>query len=415
MINLLPLDMYKYTYDCLFRTEQDDNQNQVFNILLINKVSYHAVMCLFRGYWNDLDNDLGKEREMNCFIQPYELIESIEPHSNREQEDSLYNNNPLLLFRLLKKKLYHVSELYQIDKQVLSKTLFITYDNIKNTLNEIKLKEDQALIKIWPKLNEMLPIEVKLDDPKDAEQLQTHIASFEGPLIASLEKHLLVKFDDQYDLDLTRLELDFIPTIIKKLPSLSINLSQNKIKSIIGFNNLKSVKINDNRINTIYLYGLQNLRALDLVKNNFSFIPELIFELTGLKTLSFSLNKLQYIQDQITKLTNLEKIAFSDNKIVTINPITRLNNLKIVYLGNNQIEDITLIPMFLTKLEILSLYNNKIRTIPNGISNLIQLKTLNLSQNPIPISNIPDSIVKLPQLKSFYQPDGKDAFKPEQK
>jgi Leucine-rich repeat (LRR) protein len=94
------------------------------------------------------------------------------------------------------------------------------------------------------------------------------------------------------------------------------------------------------------------------------------------------------------QITNLN---LDDNKISSIPTwLPELTNLKVLYLNNNDINNIEVLTK-LPHLEVLHLNNNQINLIPDSIGNLAHLKRLFINDNYI--NWLPDTICNLPQLR----------------
>ena len=104
--------------------------------------------------------------------------------------------------------------------------------------------------------------------------------------------------------------------------------------------------------------------------------------------------------DGIHIFINLEILRLYNNKIKKIpKEIWKLKNLKIISLINNQIEKLPKEIGKLKNLEILSISNNKIERLPKEISKLKKLEELYLIFNKI--KELPEGIGKLTNLKGL--------------
>lgn len=113
---------------------------------------------------------------------------------------------------------------------------------------------------------------------------------------------------------------------------------------------------------------------------------------------SFSCNecKLKEFPYQLATYKNLKNIILSNNNIKEWQ-INQFPNLMMVDLSNNKIKAIQGdFAQNLPKLEYLFLQNNSLKYVPLSITNLKNLKVLNLSGNKIPFSSIKSIIQALP-------------------
>lgn len=141
---------------------------------------------------------------------------------------------------------------------------------------------------------------------------------------------------------------------------------------------------------------LLQMQELDLSYQGLSSLPDEICNLTNLKGLNLIRNELRCLPDNFNKLTNLTKLALCSNRYLRdICAISELQNLQWLNLGNNQ--DIE-IPN-LSKLQNLKTLYLQYMEIGNySIDTIIQAKnieTLNIAQNRF------DDIEALGNLKNL--------------
>jgi Leucine-rich repeat (LRR) protein len=142
------------------------------------------------------------------------------------------------------------------------------------------------------------------------------------------------------------------------------------------------------------------ITKLNLSHNELKFLPDSIGNLNNLKELYIYNNQLESLPDLIVSLVNLETLNLSDNKLKSLpNSIRNLNNLKGLYIYNNQLESLPDWISSLVNLENLYLDNNNLAELPASILNLINLSTLNISNNKLKL--LPDSIGNLVNLEEL--------------
>lgn len=141
------------------------------------------------------------------------------------------------------------------------------------------------------------------------------------------------------------------------------------------------------RMSLLSLDGIQyltNLATLDLVGNNISDLSPL--RGLKLKSLDLSYNKISDLSPLAT-MTSLVNLNLAHNKISDITALASLTNLRFLNLSANNINKIDAVKN-LQKLESLDLSSNDIKDI-TPIEGLGQsLLSLDISYNPIPISQI---------------------------
>jgi len=201
-------------------------------------------------------------------------------------------------------------------------------------------------------------------------------------------KELLTNKEKVYSIDLSYSELKELPKEIFQCLNLqALNLSGNRFtdveKLLVDLSKLPNLKILDlNRVglkqlpNNIHL--LSNLEVLCLDNNKFTFLNEDIGALTKLKLLSLSNNKkLSDLPKAIEKFKCLQRLDVSGTGLIRLREeLSRCNEL--VSISANA---------------------SKIKTLPEGIGNLINLKHLNLGYNKI--EELPKSIGNLKELQDI--------------
>ncbi len=139
-----------------------------------------------------------------------------------------------------------------------------------------------------------------------------------------------------------------------------------------------------------------HISNLNLDNNKNSSIPDWIGEFTNLKVLYLNENQINDIE-VLTTLPNLEVLHLSANQINFIpESIANLTHLKRLFINNNHITHLPDTICNLLLLHVLLVANNKLTVIPSCIGQLKQLKTLNLFDNSI--TAIPKGIANLGSL-----------------
>ncbi|RZF61453.1 leucine-rich repeat domain-containing protein [Sphingobacterium corticibacterium] len=160
-----------------------------------------------------------------------------------------------------------------------------------------------------------------------------------------------------------------------------------------------------------------------LTDNNFTSIPEQIFEIKGLEDLVLAVNPLTEFPCELPRLHSLKSVSFAETGITKIpcdlskmdslahfdlsrndlttfpEKIKTIPSLKWLSLQNNKLADITFIDERLQKLETLYLYNNVIKSLTQETKFLGNVRELLIFDNEI--DSIPDNIADLKNLEEL--------------
>ncbi|XP_022256618.1 leucine-rich repeat and fibronectin type-III domain-containing protein 5-like isoform X2 [Limulus polyphemus] len=139
------------------------------------------------------------------------------------------------------------------------------------------------------------------------------------------------------------------------------------------------------RINGDLFENMRNLKILDLLDGNISFVDDDAFRLLNNSLMSLSLegNALKGIPEAVNNLANVRTMSLKSNKIFELRSQVTLPNLKQLILSHNNIWKIHSVGNF-EKLETLNLEFNKIVYVDKRmLFNTGQLKTLYINNNEI--------------------------------
>lgn len=121
--------------------------------------------------------------------------------------------------------------------------------------------------------------------------------------------------------------------------------------------------------------------------NRFSKIPDAIFKLTNLKSLSFSgsecdvkpCTNISKLPSKIEKLKNLDQLSLVMNGLKSLPTEINSLHLKSLDLSNNHNIDIS--NLQISTLEILNLNDCNLKSLPNNIFKMVNLKVIGIEGN----------------------------------
>lgn len=245
--------------------------------------------------------------------------------------------------------------------------------------------------------------------------------------------------DSVYRLDLSEQQLTKIPEIVSKLTNLQeLNLSQNNLSNLNGFENLSNIQVlnigmNNFKTFPIEITKLKNLKSLSIWWNEIKSFPDDFFtqnakieeldmtsmfefdfksnlnrihSFKNLKRINLGNNQIPDLAIQFDKLENLEIFGYIRQDNINLNDLclklASCKKLKTVHLSVNNIEYLPEEILLLESLEELNLYQNKIIILPADIVKMKKLKEINLIDNPIDENRIKDIETKMPKTKIIY-------------
>lgn len=197
--------------------------------------------------------------------------------------------------------------------------------------------EDNALISIWRRLSESLP----LPDLKRADDMRAWIDdSANDPILQGVA-----------ELKWWLLNLKVVPPRILKFRQLKVlELSHSKLKFVpswIGaLTNLVELDLCCNRLISLpdAIGCLSQLQILLLTNNKLTSLPDSVGKLTKLKGLYLGRNNLKIFPEVIGRCHALERLCLGDNRLTHLSQsIAQLSRLQEISLHHNQIEDISII------------------------------------------------------------------------
>ncbi|UXI18008.1 uroporphyrinogen decarboxylase [Sarcoptes scabiei] len=171
------------------------------------------------------------------------------------------------------------------------------------------------------------------------------------------------------------------------LPDKSIE-SFHKINNIFSLVNLRSLTLSHNKIKVLpseidCLYNLENLNVF----NNFiTEIPESICNLNKLKVLNLGMNNIHTLPNGFDRLNQLEVLDLSYNFLNEHSfppEFFALENLKALYLSDNDIEILSPNVAELKNLIIFAIRDNHLINLPDELCLLERLRELLIQNNRI--------------------------------
>ncbi|KAM9367214.1 leucine-rich repeat-containing protein 2 [Phaethornis superciliosus] len=163
---------------------------------------------------------------------------------------------------------------------------------------------------------------------------------------------------------------------------------------------VKEWHVNNTLIQTIpgYIALFQDLRVLELSKNQINHLPVEIGCLKNLKVLNVSFNNLSSVPPELGDCENLEKLDLSGNMEITELPF-ELSNLKqvtVVDISANKFHSIPICILRMSNLQWLDVSSNNLKDLPEDIDRLDQLQTLLLQKNKL--TYLPRALVHMTKL-----------------
>lgn len=215
-------------------------------------------------------------------------------------------------------------------------------------------------------------------------------------------------------LNISKSQLIQVPIWLIELKNLkSIHAEENKITDFLKYDikylqNLEEIDLSSNKLKEIPIgiHELKYLKKLNVALNEINEIPEWMKNNQSLTFFNICVNKIKELPFWIKSLNNLEELYLCDNPTMelpsSLGDFSKLKILSIsnVNLPNSKITKTPTIPEFIFKLnqlEVLSANENKLKFISENISNLKNLKKLDVSVNEF--SEFPNQINELKNLE----------------
>ena len=233
------------------------------------------------------------------------------------------------------------------------------------------------------------------------------------PSVRRIASGNLQKLDNQIESHLIdKTEID-ISTIFKEYKQYKLLYTDNIVgidpNTVEGLINLKTLKLQDNRIKELKINTFNNLIKLEYLYLNNNQItqiePNTFDGLSSLKELYLGNNIISELKENtFNGLSSLQKLELQNNSINIVKPgvFNGLSSLKELYLGSNKIRALKKNTFNeLNNLEKLSLKSNHIDEVEDGAFNgLNNLEILYFTKNVITENYKKENITK---AKSFFK------------
>ena len=221
----------------------------------------------------------------------------------------------------------------------------------------------------------------------------------------------LSAFSNLKRLDLSANQLSGSISTINSISGLTyLDISENNFEGdisneLVNNSNLTELNLGKNKFtlsdSNSFLQNHTNITHLDLSDLNLKSIPKGLLLMNNLIQLVLNNNALENNYSTISALKSIEYLSLKNNKVTIINDaLSQLSNLKSLnleenFLTNSSIQNLSQ----LKNLEWLSLEKNELTSIPSEIQNLKNLLHLNLGRNKISngFTHL-NSLIKLQQL-----------------
>lgn len=196
--------------------------------------------------------------------------------------------------------------------------------------------------------------------------------------------------------------------MIAKIPNLKIlNLNNSDLDTlpecICGLIHVQKLGLYNNNLNTLpqCLSLLKNLKEIELVNNQFTVFPDILYQMHNLEYIGIARNMVSVIPDKFSQASQLKRLELNENKLKMLpQSLQNLSKLNYFDASNNQLQAFPNAIVNCQLIEKLYLSNNQISEIPSTISQLIHLKSLDISKN-MQLEDLPATISELVELKDF--------------
>lgn len=128
---------------------------------------------------------------------------------------------------------------------------------------------------------------------------------------------------------------------------------------------------------------LANLQKLHLDRNQFTSIPKNLEKLSNLKFLHLGQNQITSISKRLDKLIDLDWLYLEHNQLISVEGLGNLTKLKVLLLEYNQLKSIPVEFEKLSELKYLDLYGNQLTSVPVQLGKLADLRQFHIEVQPL--------------------------------
>jgi Leucine-rich repeat (LRR) protein len=149
----------------------------------------------------------------------------------------------------------------------------------------------------------------------------------------------------------------------------------------------------------------EQVYRLDLRKQKLSVFPVEILQFSNLIELNLEKNKIDSLPEEISKLSNLQSINLAHNEIYSLpDGIWQLTQIRYLNVADNILSRLSIQIQYCTLLEELVLYDNPLEEYPDQLSDLPNLRVLDLLHNNISYETQDRLMANLPDCKVIMSP-----------
>ncbi|HTK21863.1 MAG TPA: leucine-rich repeat domain-containing protein [Mucilaginibacter sp.] len=230
---------------------------------------------------------------------------------------------------------------------------------------------------------------LKLAQIKSLRQLNLYVDLRYPKFISNFTQITELNINDVID-DKNALPLAEAIDSLKQLQKLSIDLAGSghsfDIMPLKDLTQLRSLflKLNDDHGNGLeVLSNFKNLEFLEIIQSRMSVVPDVFKDMAHLKTVDFCNNGIFKVPASLFNVPSLQNLDLSHNRLTYLPPLSSYGctRLKHVNLMMNQLTSLPQAFSSLLNLETINCSNNKIETLPGGWAYLTHLKEANFAIN----------------------------------
>jgi len=173
--------------------------------------------------------------------------------------------------------------------------------------------------------------------------------------------------------------------------TMSLNMDNENLDSLDHLNDtplpyLNVFSAHNNCLSTVpqeFFEKLTKIKKIDLSKNRYETIDNVIFQKESLERLNMSQNLLSNIDLRINNLLLLKEMNLCRNNIIRLDENIKFSSLEVLELGHNRIKIIPKSLILSPKLEFIDLSHNEIDSLPEENWENSNITTINLEGNKI--------------------------------